>query len=123
MDTAQVAIHDLEAVEAWEGAFSRTAQTRSGARSSRTNGGQSSLLLAAGTQPRSASCAPYCLLRHARCSTLVRRIAQPTEPPYADPHVRWCGRGERVTAPPIPIPQVCGACSVATPKGEHSSIQ
>jgi hypothetical protein len=26
-----------------------------------------------------------------------------TEPPYADPPVRWCGRGERVTAPPIPI--------------------
>src|SRR5260221_1572910 len=29
--------------------------------------------------------------------------AQLTEPPYADPHVRWCGRGERVTAPPMPI--------------------
>ncbi len=29
--------------------------------------------------------------------------AQRTEPPYADPHVRWCGRGERVTAPPMPI--------------------
>ena len=36
-------------------------------------------------------------------TALVRRIAQPTEPPYADPHVRWCGRGERVTAPPMPI--------------------
>src|SRR5712672_147664 len=36
------------------------------------------------------------------------RISRPlraylTEPPYADPPVRWCGRGERVTAPPIPI--------------------
>jgi len=29
--------------------------------------------------------------------------AQLTEPPYADPPVRWCGRGEQVTAPPIPI--------------------
>ena len=29
--------------------------------------------------------------------------AQLAEPPYADPHVRWCGRGERETAPPIPI--------------------
>jgi hypothetical protein len=27
----------------------------------------------------------------------------PAEPPYADPPVRWCGRGEQVTAPPIPI--------------------
>jgi len=26
-----------------------------------------------------------------------------TEPPYADPHVRWCGRGEWVTTPPMPI--------------------
>src|SRR6266851_4826951 len=29
--------------------------------------------------------------------------AQLTEPPDADPHVRWCGRGERATAPPMPI--------------------
>jgi hypothetical protein len=30
-------------------------------------------------------------------------LAQPAEPPYADPHVRWCGRGGRVIVPPIPI--------------------
>src|ERR1700736_6830701 len=36
-----------------------------------------------------------------RTSRPVR--AQLTEPPYADPHVRWCGRGERATAPPMPI--------------------
>jgi hypothetical protein len=30
-------------------------------------------------------------------------IAQPAEPPDADPHVRWCGRGEAVRLPPIPI--------------------
>src|SRR5580658_10577361 len=36
-------------------------------------------------------------------STLRPARAQLTEPPYADPPVRWCGRGERVTAPPIPI--------------------
>ena len=29
-----------------------------------------------------------------------------SEPPYADPHVRWCGRGERATAPPMPIHQL-----------------
>jgi hypothetical protein len=27
------------------------------------------------------------------------------EPPDADPFVRWCRRGEQVTAPPIPIRQ------------------
>jgi hypothetical protein len=30
-------------------------------------------------------------------------IPQLLEPPDADPHVRWSGRGEQVTAPPIPI--------------------
>src|ERR1700757_248584 len=29
--------------------------------------------------------------------------AQLAEPPYADPHVRWCGRGGRATVPPMPI--------------------
>src|SRR6266576_5373934 len=29
--------------------------------------------------------------------------AQVTEPPYADPHVRWCGRGRAARLPPIPI--------------------
>src|ERR1700746_3420895 len=36
-----------------------------------------------------------------RTSRPVR--AQLTEPPYADPHVRWCGRGGRATVPPMPI--------------------
>jgi len=36
-------------------------------------------------------------------SELPGLLAALTEPPYADPHVRWCGRGGRVTAPPMPI--------------------
>jgi hypothetical protein len=36
-------------------------------------------------------------------SNLRPARAQLAEPPYADPPVRWCGRGEQVTAPPIPI--------------------
>src|SRR5580700_3074650 len=36
-----------------------------------------------------------------RTSRPVR--AQLTEPPYADPHVRWCGRGGGATVPPMPI--------------------
>src|SRR5271165_6508631 len=28
--------------------------------------------------------------------------AQVTEPPYSDPHVRWCGRGGALRLPPIP---------------------
>ena len=33
----------------------------------------------------------------------ARGKPQLLEPPDADPHVRWCGRGEQATAPPIPI--------------------
>ena len=29
------------------------------------------------------------------------------EPPDADPHVRWCGRGGEVTLPPMPISESC----------------
>jgi hypothetical protein len=30
-------------------------------------------------------------------------LAQPLEPPYTDPYVRWCGRGGAERLPPIPI--------------------
>src|SRR5438270_3092651 len=33
--------------------------------------------------------------------------AQVAEPPYADPHVRWCGRGGAARLPPIPILHAC----------------
>ena len=37
----------------------------------------------------------------------ARGKPQLLEPPDADPHVRWCGRGEDESPPPIPI---CGYC-------------
>jgi RNA-directed DNA polymerase len=30
-------------------------------------------------------------------------LASSAEPPYADPHVRWCGRGAWATTSPMPI--------------------
>ena len=33
----------------------------------------------------------------------ARGKPQLLEPPGADPHAGWCGRGERPTSPPIPI--------------------
>jgi hypothetical protein len=43
-------------------------------------------------------------VRLARDSEIdCRVIAQPAEPPYSDPHVRWCGRGGEARLPPIPI--------------------
>ena len=101
---AQAAVCDLEAVETGHGAIRGTAQTGSGQRSRRENGGQRSWTVAAGEQPGTCICAAQCLLRLARDSEIdCRPIAQPAEPPDADPHVRWCGRGEAARLPPIPI--------------------
>jgi hypothetical protein len=36
----------------------------------------------------------------------ARGKPQLLEPPGADPQAGWCGRGEQVTAPPIPIVQL-----------------
>src|SRR5215469_18348815 len=47
-------------------------------------------------------------------------LAQPAEPPYADPHVRWCGRGGRVIVPPIPISARSSSFGFC---GVHSSRQ
>jgi hypothetical protein len=45
---------------------------------------------------RPSFCAAQCLLRLARDSEIdCRPIAQPAEPPDADPHVRWCALGFR----------------------------
>ena len=75
-----------------------------GKRSRRANGGQRSRSVEAGEQPGTGVCAAQCLLRLAWDSEIDwRPIAQPAEPPYADPHVRWCGRGGAARLPPIPI--------------------
>jgi hypothetical protein len=34
---------------------------------------------------------------------LLMTWRNPLEPPEGDPHVGWCGKGERATAPPMPI--------------------
>jgi hypothetical protein len=33
---------------------------------------------------------------------------QSIEPPCTDPYARWCGRGRRVAAAPMPIKSRCG---------------
>jgi hypothetical protein len=55
-------------------------------------------------QPRHDHRVSAGLLRLVRTSAAVyRNLAQSSEPPDADPHVRWCGRGGEVTLPPMPI--------------------
>jgi hypothetical protein len=41
------------------------------------------------------------------CSRKCRR--NQLEPPCTDPYARWCGRGRRVTAAPMPIHEPAGA--------------
>src|SRR5713226_8825220 len=66
----------------------------------------------AGSEP----CATQCLLRLSWTPGHGRTVlAQSAEPPDADPHVRWCGRGGEVTLPPMPIRVARTApCVIAT---------
>ena len=56
-----------------------------------------------------SSCRGYgiCSLQIARASVIDRGgLAQPIEPPCTDPYARWCGRGQRATAAPMPINRI-----------------
>src|SRR5215831_3621128 len=45
-----------------------------------------------------------CVLQIARASVIDRGgLAQLLEPPCTDPYARWCSRGQRATAAPMPI--------------------
>lgn len=71
----------------------RVAPTGCGQGSRCENSGQRSWSVAAGRLAGTPSCAAHCLLRLARDSEINGwPIAQPAEPPDADPHVRWCDR-------------------------------
>src|SRR6185437_16419831 len=93
MDQAQAAVCDLEAVETGLGSIRRTAETGGGQGSRRENSGQRSRPVEAGGLAGASSRAAQCLLRLAGDSAIdCCPIAQPAEPPDADPHVRWCDR-------------------------------
>src|SRR5258708_1810553 len=104
MVQTSTSVDGLETVEARNHEISRTPQARHRCAGGRANGGQLRWTVApsqlSGGQGRSVER----LLRVARASrTYCSRLAQPTEPPDADPHVRWCGRGEWATTSPMPI--------------------
>jgi hypothetical protein len=80
-------------VEARIGAVCRVTEARRELSARRENGAQRSRSVAPGQQQGLGVCAAQCLLRLARSSeTHSQPIAQPAEPPDADPHVRWCDR-------------------------------
>ena len=77
---------------------------RRGSGSGSPNGWQCSWPVAGRRLTGTSHCVAQCLLRLARDSKIdCAPIAQLAEPPYADPHVRWCGRGGAARLPPIPI--------------------
>src|SRR6266404_4890221 len=94
----------MGALEAWITAVCRVAQARCLGGMGRQNGLQRPRSVATRACQSRENCTPRRVLRLARPPSSGRYgAAQPAEPPDADPHVRWCGRGARVTAPPMPI--------------------
>ena len=69
------------------------------------------------TAQRSPSALPNAFF--SRSAWLPRRAAtaNPAEPPYTDPYVRWCGRGGAVRLPPIPIGVTAHCGSQILPQG------
>src|SRR6266852_1650979 len=91
-------------MEAGTNALSRTSQTDCEQGPGGSHRRESSWPVANRKLARPGHCFAECLLCRARASAHGRAVlAQAAEPPYADPHVRWCGRGEWVTTPPMPI--------------------
>src|SRR5664279_2890818 len=93
VDPTPTAVGDLEAVEARDDAVRRAAETGRQCQTRRDNGGQRPRSVAPGPQPGPRAGAGQCLLRLVRDSEIDGPlIAQPAEPPYTDPYVRWCAR-------------------------------
>ena len=98
-------VGDLAAVEGRPPAICGTAEAGRARRLGRSDGRQRARPVEAGEFTGFGDCTAQFLLRLARDSeTDWPAIAQPAEPPDADPHVRWCARGGAARLPPIPIP-------------------
>src|SRR5258705_11944095 len=104
MAPTPTSVDGLETVDTRNHEISRTPQARHRCAGGRANCGQLRWSVAPGQLSGGQSRSVERLLRLARSSRAhCYGLAQPTEPPDADPHIRWCGRGEWVTTPPMPI--------------------
>src|SRR6202048_1431265 len=104
MAPPSTSVDGLEAVETRNDKRSRAPQARHRCAGSRANRRQLRWTVAPRADPRADHRSIERLLRLARTSRAHDSwLVQPTEPPDADPHVRWCGRGGRVTVSPIPM--------------------
>src|SRR5712671_7344215 len=85
-------------------AIQRTPPTGCGQRPGGANRRQCARPVATRELASSEPCATNCLLRLSWTPGSGHTVlAQSAEPPDADPHVRWCGRGGEVTLPPMPL--------------------
>ena len=104
MVAAQAAGRDLEAVETRNRAVQETMRAWNQERPCGPRCGEPSWTMARSQQSRNEHRVSADVLRLDRSSTVVDRcVAQSSEPPDADPLVRWFGRGGEVTLPPMPI--------------------
>src|ERR1700733_2170673 len=104
MATPSTSVGGVEAMEARTDTVSRISQVGRRQRPGGTNRRESSRHVADCELARSHHRFAECLLCQARASTHGGAVlVQSAEPPYADPHVRWCGRGGGATRPPMPI--------------------
>ena len=105
MDTAQAAVRDLEAMEAREQCGSESYAQRGVEKdlAAQTAGSAHGPWRMANS-PAMTIAFPTAYFDSLGLPRLFDRdLAQSSEPPDADPLVRWCGRGGEVTLPPMPI--------------------
>jgi hypothetical protein len=114
VDTAPIAVGAVDAVEAvWE-ASGAVVSARHWSRLGGENCLQRPRPLAAQPQSDHLPSSAQRLLRRTQPTSPRSLVAvAPTEPPCTDPYARWCGRGERVTAPPMPIAGAGGTAGLA----------
>ncbi len=104
MAPTSTSVDGLETVETRNYKISRAPQARHRCAGSRANRRQLRWTVAPRKHSRAKTRSVERLLRLARTSRAHGSwLVQPAEPPDADPHVRSCGRGGRVTVSPIPI--------------------
>src|SRR6266481_9540313 len=104
MDPTPTSVDGLETVETRNHKISRAPQAWRRCAGRRENGGQLRWTVAPREDPSVEHRSDERFLRLARTSRAHGSwLAQPAEPPDADPHVRSCGRGGRATTSPMPI--------------------
>ena len=103
MDTAQAVIRDLETRNTGSASLQASAPTRREPCAGRYGGWQPSRTLRIAKSPAMHIAFPVSYFDTLSLPRLyVGKQPNPTEPPDADPHVRWCSRGRRVTAVSMP---------------------